>query len=154
MMRVKIRCNEEEMEDLIDYNTVLDFIENDYQVDDDTLEVRKILEHEGPLTKASHPDRYKGSTYNILVEWETRERTWIPPVQYFKNPSEQGHVRIIRESSQPPGSNRMATIQAPCQQNNSYCTRSTTSTPTRGTSGTHLHFWRQSISRLQKGSPT
>ena len=78
IIRVKIRCNEEEFEDLISYSEVLDFIDDDCQVDDDTFAIRRILDHEGPLNKKDNPDKYKGSAYNVLVEWETLERTWIP----------------------------------------------------------------------------
>jgi hypothetical protein len=39
---------------------------------------RKIVSHQGPLKK-DHPD-YKGSLYNLIVEWESGETT-IDPLQ-------------------------------------------------------------------------
>jgi hypothetical protein len=76
----------EEFDDLIAYNEVLDFIQDDYEVSDgiDTLYGgRGILDHYGPLTtRQSDPKNtmkaYKGSTCNILIEWSSGERSWEP----------------------------------------------------------------------------
>ena len=35
---------------------------------------KKIISHKGPLRK-DDPD-YMGSKYNVLIEWETDERSW------------------------------------------------------------------------------
>src|SRR5687768_5783436 len=78
MIRVQIQCNDEELDNIIKYNKVLDFIENDYQVDNNTFAVRRILDHEGPLNPKDHPENYKDSTFNVLVKWESKEHMWIP----------------------------------------------------------------------------
>jgi hypothetical protein len=60
------------------YNQVLDFIERDnLDMDSDTEQLyhfRRINGHQGPL-RTSDTD-YKGSTYNVLVEWESGEITY------------------------------------------------------------------------------
>ena len=63
------------MKKLSAYNDIIDFIEQD-QTWDGIWKFRKIISHEGPLRKG-HP-RYKGSTYNVKVEWETGEVSWEP----------------------------------------------------------------------------
>jgi hypothetical protein len=62
------------------YNEILDFIErdkNDIESDTEQLyKFRRITAHQGPL-RTSDKD-YKGSRYNVLVEWETGETTYEP----------------------------------------------------------------------------
>jgi len=58
------------------YNEILNYIE---QQDDDGTKVwnfRRITAHEGPL-KPSDPT-YKGSKYNVMIEWENGEITSEP----------------------------------------------------------------------------
>jgi hypothetical protein len=66
--------------DEITYNEILDHLERDNQeVENDTEQVYKfhrLTAHQGPL-RTSDKD-YKGSTYNVLVEWETEEATYKP----------------------------------------------------------------------------
>ena len=69
------------VEELISYNQLLEHLENaqdnDMGMDQDLfLKFRSIIEHQGPLT-ASDPD-WKGSRYNVQVEWETGEITFKP----------------------------------------------------------------------------
>ena len=45
-------------------------------MDQDLFEFRVIIRHQGPLA-ASDPD-WKGSKYNVQVEWETGETTYEP----------------------------------------------------------------------------
>ena len=74
---IKFLCpfNNDEYEDILAYNDIVNHIERDYE--DSTLwKLRHITAHEGPLQK-SHP-HYKGSTYNVMVEWETGEITSEP----------------------------------------------------------------------------
>ena len=67
-------------DEIFSYNEVLDHIERDNNdIDNDTeqyYKFRQISAHQGPL-KTSDKD-YKGSTYNVLVEWETGETTYEP----------------------------------------------------------------------------
>jgi hypothetical protein len=62
------------------YNKILDHIEKDKDdIGNDTEQLykfRRITAHQGPL-RSSDKD-YKGSRYNIFVEWETGETTYEP----------------------------------------------------------------------------
>ena len=62
-------------EDVVAYNDIVDFVEQDDGWDG-TWKFRKILNHKGPLR--SGDTEYRGSSYNLLVEWETGECTWEP----------------------------------------------------------------------------
>jgi hypothetical protein len=67
-------------DDIYTYNQVMDFIERDnldWESDTEQLyRFRRITAHQGPL-RTSDKD-YKGSTYNVLVEWESGETTYEP----------------------------------------------------------------------------
>jgi len=69
----KFHCsiNNDQYEEILTYNEILNYIE---QQDDDGTKVwkfRHITAHEGPL-KPSDPS-YKGSKYNVMIEWENGE---------------------------------------------------------------------------------
>jgi hypothetical protein len=74
---VKFMCevDGDTADEIYTYNQVLDFIEHDnLDVDSDMEQLycfRRIIGHQGPL-RTSDTD-YKGSTYNVLVEWESEE---------------------------------------------------------------------------------
>ena len=73
---IKFKCLvNNDYEEVVAYNDIVDYIEQD-QTWDGMWKYRGILRHEGPL-KPSHP-RYKGSRYNLLMEWEQGETTWEP----------------------------------------------------------------------------
>ena len=61
------------LEELISYNQLLEHLEtaqhNDLGMDQELVKFRAIIGHQGPLT-AIDPD-WKGSKYNVQVEWET-----------------------------------------------------------------------------------
>ena len=61
-----------EVEELISYNQLLEHIENAQE----PYRFRAIIGHQSPLL-ASDPD-WKGSKYNVQVEWETGEITFEP----------------------------------------------------------------------------
>ena len=74
--RVKFICavGPEKAEEIFTYNQVLDYLSRD---DGEVVwKFKKISSHQGPL-KPDHPD-YKGSTYNVTVEWENGEVTNEP----------------------------------------------------------------------------
>jgi len=76
--RYKFLCsiNDDQYEEILSYNEILNFIE---QQDDDGTKLwkfRRITAHEGPL-KPSDPS-YKGSQYNVMIEWENGEVTSEP----------------------------------------------------------------------------
>ena len=68
------------VEELISYNQLLQHLENaqdhDMGMDQELYRFRAIIGHQGPLL-ASDPD-WKGSKYNVQVEWETGETTFEP----------------------------------------------------------------------------
>ena len=68
------------VEELISYNQLLEHLENakdyDMGMDQELYKFRAIIGHQGPLL-ASAPD-WKGSKYNVQVEWETGEITFEP----------------------------------------------------------------------------
>ena len=63
---------------MISYNQLLDHLEaaqeNDIGMDQEDFRFRAIIGHQSPL-KVTHPD-WKGSRYNVQVEWETWEVTF------------------------------------------------------------------------------
>ena len=70
----------DKVEELISYNQLLEHLENaqdhDMGMDQELYRFRAIIGHQGPLL-ASDPD-WKGSKYNVQVEWETGEITFEP----------------------------------------------------------------------------
>jgi hypothetical protein len=75
--RIRLLCklNDEDKEELIAYNEILDYLESQEQ--GETLwKFRRITGHEGPHT-ANHPS-YKGSRFNVMIEWENGEITSEP----------------------------------------------------------------------------
>ena len=66
------------VEELISYNQLLEHLENaqdhDMGMDQVLYRIRAVIGHHGPLL-ASDPD-WKGSQYNVQVEWETEEITY------------------------------------------------------------------------------
>ena len=61
---------------IIAYNQVLDYLEKDNQDDETLYKISTISDHQGPLDSDDH--NYKGSLYNVMVEWETGEITEEP----------------------------------------------------------------------------
>jgi hypothetical protein len=72
-----LSVNGDTYEDVMAYNDLMNHIElQQSQVDDQTWRYKRIISHSGPL-KQTDPD-YNGSTYNVMVEWETGEITTEP----------------------------------------------------------------------------
>ena len=71
---------EGKVEELITYNQLLDHLEQadeqDNSMDQELYRSRAIIGHEGPL-KATDPN-WKGSKWNVQIEWETGEITFEP----------------------------------------------------------------------------
>ncbi len=83
LIRFKCIVNDD-YEELVDYNDIVDFIEQD-QTWEGVWKFKRILDHVGPLTAAKHSAgkdgekwHYQGSSYNVQVEWETGEIDWRP----------------------------------------------------------------------------
>ena len=68
------------MEELISYNHLVDHLEaaanEDNEINDDLFKFRALIGHQGPL-KPTDPN-WKGCKFNVLVEWETGEKTYEP----------------------------------------------------------------------------
>jgi len=74
-LKFLLSINDDAGQDIITYNQLIDYLARDDECD--TLwKFRRIISHQGPLNN-KHPD-YKGSTYNVQVEWETGEITSEP----------------------------------------------------------------------------
>ena len=56
---------------IISYNQVLNYLEKHNQGDETLFKFRAIAGHQGPLDNDEL--NYKGSLYNVMVEWETGE---------------------------------------------------------------------------------
>jgi Reverse transcriptase (RNA-dependent DNA polymerase) len=75
--RIKFRLavGEEEAEECMTYNDLLGYLARDEE-SDIVWKFRRIISHQGPL-RPDHKD-YNGSSYNVMVEWETGEVTSEP----------------------------------------------------------------------------
>ena len=76
--RIKFICksvDSDMAEEVITYNQMLDFIMRDENTEV-VWKFKRIVSHQGPL-KPEHPD-HKGSSYNVMIEWENGETTSEP----------------------------------------------------------------------------
>ena len=75
--KVKFRAsvNDGEYEEVVTLHQLLDKLESDL-TEEGIWKFKRIAGHQGPL-RPNHPS-YKGSSYNVLVEWETGETTYEP----------------------------------------------------------------------------
>ena len=78
-LRFKLKIDGDQLDGLISYNQLMEYLED--KTDTGTLEdglyrFKCIKDHKGPYT-SSDPE-YNGSSYNLLIEWETGEQTWEP----------------------------------------------------------------------------
>ena len=67
------------MEKIISYSQLKDHLESaneDNEISDDLYKVRALIGHQEPL-KPTDPN-WKGCKYNVLVDWETGEKTYEP----------------------------------------------------------------------------
>ena len=72
---IKFVCsvNDDTYEEILSYNEILQHIEKDAEI---VWSFKRISAHEGPLQR-THPS-YKGSKYNVQVEWENGEISFEP----------------------------------------------------------------------------
>ena len=75
-IKLRIKVNDEEYVESIAHNEMNNFIEDKFISQDGTWTFRKVLDHKGPLRKED--PEWMGYEYNVLIEWETGERTWEP----------------------------------------------------------------------------
>ena len=66
------------LEEITSYNQLVDHLEDasneDNEISDDLYMFRSLLGHQGPLKPTD--TNWKGCKYNILVDWETGEKTY------------------------------------------------------------------------------
>jgi hypothetical protein len=71
-----ISINDNQYEEVITYNELMDFIQKNEENDTIIWCFQWIIGHQRPFL-CSDPD-YKGSKFNVMVEWENRETTMEP----------------------------------------------------------------------------
>ena len=73
--RIKFVCSmsDDELEEIITYNEILDYIQKDDNDGETVWKFRCITACEGPL-KPNHPN-WKNSMWNVMIKWENREIT-------------------------------------------------------------------------------
>ena len=77
--RLKLKVDGDQLNDLISYNQLMEYLEDNTdtgQLENGFYKFKCIKEQRGPCS-SSDPE-YLGSSYNLLIEWETGEITWEP----------------------------------------------------------------------------
>ena len=66
------------LEEIISYNELINLITESLAAKEsgqqDLISYAEILDHQGPLK--SHDPKYKGSSYNVLVDWDDKTQMW------------------------------------------------------------------------------
>ena len=80
-VKILLRIDDKKADEICSYNEVTEQLyshfEKEFTQDSDTMwKFRTIKDHKGPLS--SQNKEYKGSKYNVLVEWEYSDVTWEP----------------------------------------------------------------------------
>ena len=78
-LRFNLKIDGDQLDDLISYNQLLEYLKDKTDtgpLEDRLYRFKCIKDHKGPYT-SSDPE-YNGSSYNLLIEWETGEQTWEP----------------------------------------------------------------------------
>ena len=78
-LRFKLKIDGDQLDDLISYNQLIKYLEDKTEtgpLEDGLYRFKCITDHKGQYT-SSDPE-YNGSSYNLLIEWETGEQTWEP----------------------------------------------------------------------------
>ena len=76
-LRFQLNIDGDQLDDLISYNQLMEYLEDTTDtgpLEDGLYRFKCIKDHKGPYT-SSDPE-YNGSSYNLLIEWETGEQTW------------------------------------------------------------------------------
>jgi hypothetical protein len=73
-IKFRVSVNNDQAEEISTYNKLLDYLAKDLETDI-VWKFRLIISHNGPF-QANHPE-YKGSQYNLMIEWENEEITTI-----------------------------------------------------------------------------
>ena len=76
-LRFKLKIDGDQLDDLISYNQLMEYLEDKTDtgpLEDGLYRFKCIKDNKGPYT--SLDPEYNGSSYNLLIEWETGEQTW------------------------------------------------------------------------------
>ena len=78
--QIKFLLGDGQLEEIISYNQLSDLVTESLAAKDtgqqDFASYSGILDHQGPLK--NHDPKYKGSLYNVLVQWDDGTQTWEP----------------------------------------------------------------------------
>ena len=72
-----IKVDGEQLDDLISYNQLMEYLKDNFdtgQHEDGLYKFKPMKDGRGRFT--STDPEYLGSSYNLLIEWETGEMTW------------------------------------------------------------------------------
>jgi len=72
-LKFLLSVNDDKAEEVITYNKLQEYLAKQDEDNEVVWKFRRIVSHQGPL-KQGHND-YKGSPYNVMIEWETGEIT-------------------------------------------------------------------------------
>ena len=75
-LRFKLKIDGDHLDDLFSYNQLMEYLEDNTdtgQLENGLYKFRCVKDHRGPYNP-SDPE-YIGSSYNLLIEWETGEMT-------------------------------------------------------------------------------
>ena len=75
MIRFRAMTDDGVIEDIRTYSQLIDRIESE-DGSNDEWHFRSIINHHGPIKR--NDSQYKGSSYNLLIDWENGEQTWEP----------------------------------------------------------------------------
>ena len=76
-LKFKLKIDGDQLDDLISYNQLMEYVEDKTYtgpLEDGLYRFKSIKDHKGPYTSSDPEDN--GSSYNLLIEWETGEQTW------------------------------------------------------------------------------
>jgi hypothetical protein len=81
MVKFLVEITNNQVEHILNYNDTIKYLDRDCDGDGNSMheqfmKFRSKTAHQGPLTPKSN--NYKGSRYNVLVEWEDGEVTFEP----------------------------------------------------------------------------
>ena len=74
-LKFKCSMNDDSYEDVLSYNQIMEYLEKDGD-NPVVWKFKRIVQHIGPLSPSE--EQYKGSSYNVQVEWENGEITDEP----------------------------------------------------------------------------
>ena len=76
-IQFRVSVNNDQYEEIMMYQEILDHIERSEAEESEVLwKFKRIVGHEGPLSRDD--PNYKGSLYNVMMEWEQSEVTREP----------------------------------------------------------------------------